>query len=147
MLNDSRISIYRYVENILTSVTENVYLMNEPQELTQSDTEDGFIVVRVGDLLDASEFEGSAYGYARVFVECYVPPISRGRLDVEKYTQFEEDINAAIKLATESDNDGTYWIQPDSFISADMGEDSNANNAYYMFVKSFVVMIDEEQSE
>ena len=147
MLNDSRISIYRYVENILTSVSENVYLMNEPQELTKSDTEDGFIVVRVGDLLDASEFEGSAYGYARVFVECYVPPISRGRLDVEKYTQFEEDINAAIKLATESDNRGTYWIQPDSFISADMGEDSNANNAYYMFVKSFVVMIDEEQSE
>ena len=49
MLNDSRISIYRYVENILTSVTENVYLMNEPQELTQSDTEDGFIVIRVGD--------------------------------------------------------------------------------------------------
>ena len=147
MLNDSRISIYRYVEDILTSVTENVYLMNEPQELTQSDTEDGFIVIRVGDLMDASEFDGDAYGYARVFVECYVPPITRGRLDVEKYTQFEEDINAAIKLATESDNDGTYWIQPDSFISADMGEDSNANNAYYMFVKSFVVMIDEEQSE
>jgi len=142
MANDSRMGIYEYVENILLSVTENVYLMDEPQELTDDDTENGFIVIRVGDFFDASEFRGSTYAAARVFVECYVPPITRGRLDVAKYTQFEEDINAAISLATESDNEGTYWIDEDSFISADLGEDSNANNAYYVFVKSFVVMVD-----
>ena len=144
MTNDSRIGIYEYVENILTSVTENVYLMNEPQELTDDDTENGFIVIRVGDFIDASEFRGSTYAAARVFVECYVPPITRGRLDVAKYTQFEQDINAAISLATESDNEGTYWIDEDSFISADLGDDSNANNAYYMFVKSFIVMVDSQ---
>ena len=136
--------IYEYVENILLSVTENVYLMDEPQELTDDDTENGFIVIRVGDFFDASEFRGSTYAAARVFVECYVPPITRGRLDVAKYTQFEDDINAAISLATESDNEGTYWIDEDSFISADLGEDSNANNAYYVFVKSFIVMVDSQ---
>jgi len=145
MVNESRIGIYKYVEEILESVTENVYLMNEPQELLQSDAEDGFIVIVVGDFVDASEFQDEAYGMARVYVQCYVPPITRGRLDVEKYEKFENDINAAIKTASESDNTGTYWIQPDSFISADLGEEENANNAYYMFVKSFVVIVDGNQ--
>lgn len=143
MVEESRMDIYAYLEGILTSVTENVYLMDEPQELTQSDTEDGFIVISLGDVVDASEFNGSAFGMVRAYVRCYVPPITRGRLDVDKYKVFEDDINAAIKLASE-DNTGTYWIQPDSFISADMGENSNANNAYYVFVKSFVVMVDDE---
>ena len=142
MIDDSRMAIYEYVENILTSVTENVYLMNEPQELTEDDTQNGFIVIRLGDFIDGSEFNLQAYAMVRAYVECYVPPITRGRLDVEKYKQFEDDINAALNLASESDNEGKYWIQQDSFISADMGEDSNADNAYYMFVKSFVVMVD-----
>lgn len=141
MVDESRIGIYEYVESILTSVNENVYLMDEPQELTQSDTEDGFIVIRVGEFIDASEFNLEAYALSRVYIECFVPTASRGRIDEQKYKQFEDDINAAVTLAT-SDNQGTYWIQPDSFISADMGEMSNANNAYYMFVKSFIVVVD-----
>jgi len=145
MVNESRMGIYEYVENILTSITENVYLMEEPQELTEDDATNGFIVVTVGDLLDASEFKYSAFGYARVYIRCYVPPISRGRLDVAKYKQFEDDINAAIDLATESDNNGTYWIDEDSIISSDGKDEGNANNTYYMFIKSFVVVVDAEQ--
>lgn len=145
MVNESRMGIYEYIENILTSITENVYLMEEPQELTEDDTTNGFIVVTVGDLLDASEFKYSAFGYARVYIRCYVPPISRGRLDVEKYKQFEDDINAAIDLATESDNNGTYWIDEDSIISSDGKDEGNANNTYYMFIKSFIVVVDAEQ--
>lgn len=144
MVNESRIDIYEYIESVLTSVTENVYLMNEPQELTDSDTKDGFIVITIGDFVDASEFPNAAYGMTRVFVQCYVPPISRGRLDKDKYKAFENAINSAIKTASE-DNSGRYWIQPDSLISADFGEDENANNAYYMFVKSFIVETDESQ--
>jgi hypothetical protein len=149
MVNDSRMGIYEYVESLLVihdnkGVTDNVYLMNEPQELTQSDTEDGFIVIRVGDLNDASEFQGEAYGWARVFVQCYVPPITRGRLDKSKYKAFEDSINEVIKDASTNDNQGTYWIQGDSVLSMDSNDDNNANNAYYMFVKSFIVMIDEE---
>lgn len=137
--------IYEYIENILTSITENVYLMEEPQELTEDDTTNGFIVVTVGDLLDASEFKYSAFGYARVYIRCYVPPISRGRLDVVKYEQFEDDINAAIDRATELDNNGTYWIDEDSIISSDGKDEGNANNTYYMFIKSFIVVVDAEQ--
>jgi hypothetical protein len=145
MVNESRMGIYEYIENILTSITENVYLMEEPQELTEDDTTNGFIVVTVGDLLDASEFKYSAFGYARVYIRCYVPPISRGRLDVVKYKQFEDDINAAIDLATESDNNGTYWIDEDSIISSDGKDEGNADNSYYMFIKSFIVVVDAEQ--
>ena len=109
MVNESRIGIYEYIEGILTeSVTENVYLMNEPQELTQSDVEEGFIVIRVGDLIDESEFSDETFATARVFVECYVPPITRGRLNKELYKKFEDDINAAISHASKTDNKGTY---------------------------------------
>ena len=145
MVNESRMGIYEYIENILTSITENVYLMEEPQELTEDDTTNGFIVVTVGDLLDASEFKYSAFGYARVYIRCYVPPISRGRLDTVKYKQFEDAINAAIDHAAEADNNGTYWIDEDSLVSTDGKEDGNANNTYYMFIKSFIVVVDAEQ--
>lgn len=143
-MNDSRIGIYEYIESILTSVTENVYLMNEPQELTDSDTTEGFIVIRVGDLVDAGEFRDSTFGYATVFIECYVPPITRGRLDVAKYRQMEADVNAAIRRAAEEDTDGEYYIVEDSILSADSNAENNANNAYYMFLKSFIVEINNE---
>jgi hypothetical protein len=145
MVNESRMGIYEYVENILTSITENVYLMEEPQELTEDDTTNGFIVVTVGDLIDASEFRDSAFGYARVFIRCYVPPISRGRLNVAKYKQFEDTINAAINLAADADNEGAYWIDEDSVVSTDGKDEGNVNNTYYMFIKSFIVVVDAEQ--
>lgn len=144
MVDESRISIYEYVESILTSVTENVYLMDEPQELTQSDTEEGFIVISVGDFIDASEFNGNAYAATRVFVRCFVPPITRGRLNKTLYKQFEDDVNAAIALASSSNDNSKYWIDEESVISADFGEESNANNVYYMFVKSFVVLVEDD---
>lgn len=145
MYDDSRIGIYQYVESLLVKdgdngVTENVYLMNEPQSLTQSDTEEGFIVIRVGDFFDAGEFKGETYGWARVFVETYVPPITRGRLDIDKYEAFESAINTIIKDASDVRN-GKYWIQGESVLSIDMNNQSNANNAYFMFIKSFVVMV------
>ena len=141
MFSDSRIGIYRYVESLLTeNVTENVYLMNKPQELVQSDTEEGFIVVKVGDLHDDSEFDGETYGWTRVFVETYVPPITRGRLNVSKYKEYEDAINEVIKNASQVSG-GEYWIQSESVLSMDGNVENNANNSYYMFIKSFVVMI------
>lgn len=147
MLKEDRIGIYRYVEGILSDITENIYLMNEPQELTQSDTEDGFIVIRVGDLNDESEFQGEAFGFARVFVEVHVPPMSRGRLDVDKYTSFETQINDVIREASSSTNEesDTYWIREGSVVSMDTNETTNADNIYYMFIKSFIVEIDKKQ--
>lgn len=146
MLNDSRISIYRYLESLLVAnVTENVYLMDEPQELTQSDTEEGFIVVQIGDFYDSSEFDCDAYGWARAFVKVYVPPITRGRLNVAKYEEFETNVNDVIKTASQ-DKTGDYWIQSDSVLSMDTTVETNANNAYNVFVKSFIVFVDNKSN-
>lgn len=142
-MNNSRIDIYNYIYGLLYGVvTENVYSMNEPQELTESDTTEGFIVIRVGDMYDESEFPLETYGWVRVFVEAYIPPISRGRLDKVKYKAFEDGINDAISAEMENGTDEHYSIQEDGFLSMEENRDSNANNAYYTFIKSFIVNID-----
>lgn len=141
MLNESRVDIYNYLYSLFYNVvTKNVYAMNEPQELSQSDTDDGFIVISVGNLNDESEFNLQTYGWARVYVQAFIPPTTRGRLDVVKYKRFEDAINNVIRNAMES-NDGEYSIQSDSVISMDTNDFTNPNNAYYVFVKSFVVDI------
>lgn len=142
MMNESRIGIYNYVYGLLFGkVSDNVYSMNEPQELTESDTTDGFIVIRVDELHDMSEFHGQTYGWARVFVEAYVPPMSRGRLDRTKYLALETAINNVINAEIENGTSETYSIDEDGVLSMDSNADTNANNAYYMYVKSFIVLV------
>lgn len=142
MVDESRIKIYDYLYNLFYDVvTENVYSMNEPQELTNSDTKDGFLVINVGEINDESEFDGETYGWVRCYVTAYVPPISRGRLDYNKYREYEDGVNTVIKTA-ESDTEGTYHIQSGSVLSNDNIEQGNANNVYFTFIKSFIVNID-----
>lgn len=143
MLNESRADIYDYLYNLFYGeVTENVYLMEEPQELESTDRNDGFIVIYVGDIRDESEFSRQAYGWVRCYITAYVPPISRGRVDVEKYREFEEAINRVINDEAGSGNNETYSIQEDSIISTDDSDTSNANNQFFVFIKSFIVNID-----
>ena len=141
MVNESRIDIYDYLYNLFYDVvTKNVYSMETPQELTQSDTQDGFIVLHVGDLNDESEFAHQTYGWARCFVEAFIPPISRGRLDYDKYREFEDAITEVIHLASDDVIDG-YSVQEGSVLSMDGSETTNANNSYFTFIKSFIVNI------
>lgn len=141
MVNESRIDIYDYLYNLFYDVvTKNVYSMETPQELTQSDTQDGFIVLHVGDLNDESEFAHQTYGWARCFVEAFIPPISRGRLDYDKYREFEDAITDVIHLASDEVIDG-YSVQEGSVLSMDGAETTNANNTYFTFIKSFIVNI------
>lgn len=144
MLNKSRSDIYDYLYNLFYgTVTENVYPMNEPQELEDTDRNDGFIVLHVGSIYDDSEFNAQAYGWARCYVEAFIPPITRGRLDVEKYKEFETSIDTAINNAIASTVDSsTYFIQEDSVISSDTEEANNANNTFFVFIKSFIVVMD-----
>lgn len=144
MLNESRIDIYDYLYNLFYDVvTKNVYSMREPQELTKSDTTDGFIVIRVGDINDESEFSGMAYGWVRCYVEAYIPPMKRGRLDFDKYKSFEDGINGVISVESDKD-EGDYYIKKDSVLSMEDTESSNADNQYFLFIKSFVVVIDKK---
>lgn len=141
MVDDSRTNLYDYLYDVFYNVvTKNVYSISEPKELTEDDVKNGFIVIRVGNFNDESEFTRNAYGWARCYVDAYVPPISRGRLDYDKYREFEDGISAAIATAI-SESDNTYGIQEDSLLSADIGETSNANNQFFIFIKSFIVNI------
>lgn len=143
MLNKSRSDIYDYLYWLFYgTVTENVYSMSEPQELEDTDRTDGFIVLHVGNMYDNSEFSGQTYGEVRCYVEAYIPPVTRGRLDVDKYREYEEAITQTIENAIASPNQNEdYCIQEDSLISSETEEVTNANNIFFVFIKSFIVVI------
>ena len=141
--DNSRISIYNYLSDLFSSVTQNIYSMEVPTVNTDDDTTNGFIVTKVGDLKDASEFESDCYGWARCFVTAYVPKASRGRLNKQLYATFENGINDVIKANTGLNNNGGYYIMEDSVLSMDDSEHSQKGNQYHVFVKSFVVIIDQ----
>lgn len=146
MLNKSRSDIYDYLYGLFYgTVTENVYSMSEPQELEDTDRTDGFIVLHVGNMYDNSEFSGQTYGEVRCYVEAYIPPVTRGRLDVDKYREYEEAITQTIENAIASPNQNEdYCIQEDSLISSETEEVTNANNIFFVFIKSFIVAINKE---
>lgn len=144
MIDESRRHIYDYLYGLFFNVvTKNVYERYEPLELTKSDLKDGFIVTRVGDIYDASEFNGEAYGTVRCYVEAFIPPVSRGRVDIEKYGQYEDAINTVIDEECTRNDDPTavYHIQEGSYLSADTDTATVADNMFHTFIKSFVVYI------
>lgn len=144
MFNESRIDIYDFLyQMFFDTVTRNVYKMGEPTENNESDTTDGFITLQVGVMNDASEFDGDAYGWARCYVTAYVPKKTRGRLDSDKYKQFEDGINTIVRLASESRH-GNYFVLRDSEISTDDVETYQKGNQYHLYRKSFVVVIDKQ---
>lgn len=141
MLNESRIDLYDYICGIFGDVSENIYKMKIPQELTESDATEGFIVVYLGDIYDDSEFLKQAYGDVRVVVSAYVPLKSRGRLNKELYKAFESSINDALDDEILNGNNEHYTIQDDGILSMDDVEDNNANNSYSVYTKTFIITI------
>ena len=141
MINESRIDIYDYIEELMKQVCDNVYPMGEPMETTEDDVDNGFIVIRVGKLNDDSEFSCEAYIWARCFVTAYVPKKTRGRLNKTLYKQFEDGINGVIKTA-EEEQTNNYFIVPDTILSTDDDETGQQGNQYHVFTKSFIVASD-----
>ncbi len=147
MITDAtRISLYGFLSEVFADVTDNLYSMTVPTENTKSDVESGFVVTNVGNVVDESEFDGDAYGWVRCQVTAFVPKKSRGRLNKELYKAFEDDINAAIKAKTGENNEGGYYILEDSVLSMDDDENTIKGNQYHVFVKSFVVVIDQQSN-
>lgn len=143
MFNDSRIDIYDYLYNLVYDVvTKNVYRMGEPTETTESDSKDGFVVLKVGNMNDDSEFDCDAYGWARCTITAYVPKKSRGRLDKTLYKAFETSINQVVKDAIANGDNQEYYILGDSVLSMDVDETTQKGNQYHVYVKSFVVVLD-----
>jgi len=146
MLNDSRIDIYDYLYGLIHGVvSDNVYRMGEPTENTTSDTEDGFIVINVGNINDDSEFSCEAHAQVRCFIVAYVPKKTKGRLNSDKYRFFEEGIKNAIKEEIANGTNENYYIMDDGIISMEDDETTQKGNQYHIFVKSFIVGIDNIQ--
>lgn len=147
MFNDSRIDIYDYLYDLIVNneVIKNVYMVDEPQDLTASDKKDGFVVIKVGGVNDQSQFDLETYGWSRVYIYAYVPSTSRGRLDYNKYKAMENKLNALIRQVSEQGSIGGYMIVQNSTLSMDGVKMSTANNLFYSFVKSFRVFITQQQ--
>lgn len=146
MTKESRIEIYDYLADVFKDVTPNLYSMKMPTENTEDDKKNGFVVTSVGTIIDNSEFSLQAFGRVRCYVTAYVPFKTRGRLDKAKYAEFETAIWDAIHAA-EKNTDSTYYIEPDSYLSMEDIEDSQSENQYAVFIKSFVVNIDETNQQ
>lgn len=148
MVTESRIAVYNYLKTLFSGVTQNIYSMRVPTENTSDDTQNGFIVIEVGAINDASEFDLQTFAWVRCNVVAYVPQKTRGRLDEAKYTAFENGINSAIRTAIDApDPTSAYSIQSEGILSMDDDEDSNKGNQYNLFVKSFIVIIDAVEQE
>jgi hypothetical protein len=146
-MNESRIAIYEHLKQLFATVSQNIYSMKIPTDTTADDTKNGFLVIRVGGINDESEFGLSAYGWVRCYVTAYVPEKLRGRLDTTKYAEFENGINGVISGLMESpQNTEPYYIMTDSVLSMDDDEDTIKGNQYNVFVKSFVVVINNNLS-
>ena len=144
MLNESRKAVYDYISGLVSGVvTNNVHRLEVPTELTESELRNGFIVIRIGELNDESEFRDSAYGWARCYIDAYIPLRSRGRFNGDAYGTFEDAIYMALRNATLTDSESTYWVMEDSFISYDYAESNINGNSFHVMTKSFIVNIDE----
>ena len=144
MLDNSRKHIYDYLYDLFKGKpTNNVYDRQEPQELTKSDLKDGFIVTSVGGIYDASEFSGQAYGQVRCYVEAFIPPRSRGRLDSDKYEAFETALTDVINEAIANDDSTKkYHILDGSLLSSDTDSAVLGDNLFFTFIKTFILHID-----
>lgn len=141
--NDSRTDLYDFLYDLVVDneVTNNVYLVSEPQDLTTSDKNEGFVVIRVGGMNDQSQFNLETYGWARVYITAYVPSTSRGRLDYEKYKAMQDKLKEVIDSADEQEVTNGYAILKSTSLSMDGATMSTANNLFYTFVKSFRVIV------
>ena len=143
MVNESRNDLIEYLYNLLyDKVSKNVYPVGVPTELTSSDTTNGFIVIRLGAVNDESEFAKHTFGWVRCYFDVYVPVLSRGRYNKAKYKAMEDAINQIIDETVEDSGSDVYAVQEDSVLSFDDDEHSNADNRFFLFIKSFIVTID-----
>ena len=143
MLDESRIDVYDYIYELLSnSIEEGIYLMNVPKELTEDDVKDGFIVLNIHEIADNSEFDRQTYAGVRCFIQAYVPTKSRGRVDEAKYKSFESSIDEIIYNEIDNGSNDKYTILSDGIISGDDVINTSQGNTFYIYTKSFIVVID-----
>lgn len=141
MIDARRAPIYKYITALFEGkVTDYVYLMSVPTNLTDEVAAGGFMVINVGDIQDRSEMMLSNYAQTRVIVQMYVSPKNRGRIDYEQYEEYEKMISDI--LIEESKKRGDkYIIDMDSLLSTDAVYNNDGNNVFFQYIISFIVKI------
>ena len=145
-MNVSRKDLYLYVVDMLYDITKNVYPKEIPTTLSSDAVSNGFIVIRMLQMKDFSEFDLDTYVQVRVSVECYVPNINttdtQGRLSTKKFDDMQKAVDAKIKAECEKVNQ-TYSISRDGILSED---DTYTNKAcsFSVYITSFLVTITNE---
>ena len=146
MYSNSRTDLYDYLYDVFWGTTKNIYIMEEPTELTAQDSEEGFIVIRVGDIYDEGEFSKHAYGRVRCYVSAYIPCTSRGRVNRKLYRQYESGISSAITTEATRGNDSFYSIEESDVLTIADDVTTSEDNYFFIFVKSFIVNIDRDNN-
>lgn len=138
----SRKNLYSYVASMFVGIVKGIY-KHMPTALSQEDTTNGFIVIRMGNIDDSSEFYGNTYAKTRIYVECYVPDVNttttNGVMSTTKYDAMQQAVDDKIDAECEKINQ-TYTISRESILSSD---DTYVNKAvsFMVYITSFQVII------
>lgn len=138
----SRKNLYSYVASMFVGIVKGIY-KHMPTALSPEDTTNGFIVIRMGNIDDSSEFYGNTYAKTRIYVECYVPDVNttttNGVMSTTKYDAMQQAVDDKIDAECEKVNQ-TYTISRESILSSD---DTYANKAvsFMVYITSFQVII------
>ena len=142
-MNESRKDIYSYVATLFTSVTTNIFRGEIPKSLSGTCATNGFMVLRLGELRDDSEFDMEAFGRVRMNVEFYVPSVSTsnagGVMNTTKFDEAQDDIDAIVNAECAKRNQ-TYTISRDGILSFDDFY-SNSANTFHVYITSFIITI------
>ena len=141
-MNISRIDIYDYIKGLFAgqanTIFKNVYYGEIPQTITDSDKNNGFIVIRLGALNDNSDFYLSTYCTIRGYIECYIP-LYQGKMNTTKYKLVQNALDLIIKGEGEKVN-AQYNINTDSVLTTE-GYFNNNNNTSFAYIASFQITI------
>lgn len=138
----SRKNLYSYVASMFVGIVKGIY-KHMPTALSPEDTTNGFIVIRMGNIDDSSEFYGNTYAKTRIYVECYVPDVNttttNGVMSTTKYDAMQQAVDDKIDAECEKVNQ-TYTISRESILSSD---DTYVNKAvsFMVYITSFQVII------
>jgi hypothetical protein len=138
----SRKNLYSYVASMFVGIVKGIY-KHMPTALSPKDTTNGFIVIRMGNIEDSSEFYGNTYAKTRIYVECYVPDVNtsttNGVMSTTKYDTMQQSVDDKIDAECEKVNQ-TYTISRESILSSD---DTYVNKAvsFMVYITSFQVII------
>lgn len=138
----SRKNLYSYVASMFVGIVKGIY-KHMPTALSPEDTTNGFIVIRMGNIEDSSEFYGNTYAKTRIYVECYVPDVNttttNGVMSTTKYDAMQQSVDDKIDAECEKVNQ-TYTISRESILSSD---DTYVNKAvsFMVYITSFQVII------